>query len=553
MSPPLPDALAVVPLLFARNLKIPTNFEYGIDRSTRVEYRAGDLFLEKNPDHLTYVRIARFATLLFSILGIFVCYSYANWLFGRPCGLIAALLWLFSPMLFGYGGVLGSDAPSAAIALAFCAAFHYWLASENDSYSFGVGVLLGLAQLTKFTLLLLYPLTLVVFVVYRLTRPARASTFKSEAIKLFVLIYLPSLFILNAGYLCKGTMTPLKDYSFQSKLFSGVDGRPANRFADAWFGKTPVPLPRDYLLGIDCQRVDFETGITGSYFRGEWREHGWFSYYFCALGLKTPTGTLAILALAILLALSSSRYRTSWQNELVLWLPGLALALFVSSQTGFSIHSRYVLPALPFFIVGASRVGRLFSNNLASSSKRGVHALRYVCVAFGLWSLGSFLLYYPNEIAHFNELTSIFKPQSTSEANFPLRPDESDSSVYAQIHRRLTTPALDGAWWLLGSNLDWGQNYFRLADWLQERDDVDSISINLDGSYPYDSISPKVTSYLTSFRPGWHAVSVNNLLNPERKHDSFLRLRPVAIVGYSIYVYHVADEDVQKEKDMTTN
>ena len=106
---------------------------------------------------------------------------------------------------------------------------------------------------------------------------------------------------------------------------------------------------------------------------------------------------------------------------------------------------------------------------------------------------------------------------------------------------------------MLGSNLDWGQNYFRLADWLQERDDVDSISINLDGSYPYDSISPKVKSYLTSFRPGWHAVSVNNLLNPERKHDSFLRLRPVAIVGYSIYVYHVADEDVQKEKDMTTN
>ena len=548
VSPPLPDAVSALPLLLSADLRTPSNFDYGVDRSTRVEYLAGDLFLEKNANHLTYVRIARFANLLFSILGIFTCYFYANWLFGRPCGLVASLLWLFSPMLFGYGGVLGSDVPSAALALTTFAAFHYWLSSNDDSWTFRVGVLLGLAQLTKFTLLIFYPLTLAIFLTHRLTRSVRRKTFGRSAIKLFVLIYLPSILVLNAGYLFKGTMTPLKDYAFHSRLFSGMETGVGNRFADAWLGALPVPLPRDYLLGIDCQRLDFETGLTGSYFRGEQREHGWFNYYLCALGIKTPTGTLALLLIAIILALSSARFRTSWRDELILWLPGLALILFVSSQTGFSIHSRYVLPALPFFIVAVSRIGRLFSQSVATCSRRRVVTLlRGACVTLGIWSLSSFLLYYPNEIAHFNELTSLFKPKST-ELQFPLSPVKNESSTFVKLHDCLTRPARDGSRWLLGSNLDWGQNYFRLAEWLQNRHDVDAISIDLDGSYPCHEISPKVKSFLTSFRPGWHAISVNNLLRPDRDYDQFLRIRPIAVVGYSIYIYHVTEEEAQSSQ-----
>ena len=71
-----------------------------------------------------------------------------------------------------------------------------------------------------------------------------------------------------------------------------------NRFAGTWLGKIPVPLPADFVQGIDTQRYDFKRGLP-SYLRGQWADHGWWYYYLYALAIKEPLGTWCLAALAI--------------------------------------------------------------------------------------------------------------------------------------------------------------------------------------------------------------------------------------------------------------
>ncbi|NQT14620.1 MAG: hypothetical protein HQ582_17820, partial [Planctomycetes bacterium] len=40
-------------------------------------------------------------------------------------------------------------------------------------------------------------------------------------------------------------------------------------------------------------------------------------------------------------------------------------------------------------------------------------------------------------------------------------------------------------------------------------------------------------------RPGWYALSVNHLYDRSRQYRYFLRFEPVAMAGYSIYIYHI--------------
>ena len=74
------------------------------------------------------------------------------------------------------------------------------------------------------------------------------------------------LYALNMGYLFDGTCRPLGRYLFIS-AFSVAKKLPGlktasrrNRFAGTWLGKVSVPLPADFVQGMDTQRYDSNAG-----------------------------------------------------------------------------------------------------------------------------------------------------------------------------------------------------------------------------------------------------------------------------------------------------
>jgi len=166
--------------------------------------------------------------------------------------------------------------------------------------------------------------------------------------------------VINGGYLFEGSCQALKDYRFQSCVLSGVcdNTSPArgNRFSDCALGYLPIPLPRNFVQGIDTQKADFERGQP-SYLGGHWYEHGSPFFYLYAGLVKIPLGTIVLILLSIAITVSrcSTRCSTvSIRDELLLLLPSLAILLLVSCCTGVG-HFRYTLPSFPFLFVFASK------------------------------------------------------------------------------------------------------------------------------------------------------------------------------------------------------
>jgi hypothetical protein len=283
----------------------------------------------------------------------------------------------------------------------------------------------------------------------------------------------------------------------------------------------PVPLPENFVQGIDTQRLDFERGMK-SYLGGQWSDHGWWYFYLYAWAIKIPLGTWVLVLLAAGLTMASQGYSASSRDELALLLPMAAILILVSSQSGFSVHSRYTIPALPYLFVWTSKVGRAF---------RFHHCKVAIVVVMGLaWSVSSSVWCYPHSLSYFNELGS--GPRG-------------------------------GNAYLLDSNISWGQDLFYLKRWLNSHPEAAPFHLVY-----YGQVDPRLAGIeftLPDERagplPGWYGIDVNQLRGSDlqaadgngywrcfdhREFRYFLQFQPVAMAGYSIYIYHITRDEANR-------
>lgn len=507
VNPPLVRSISALPVLLASPT---TDWDaYSLDAIERREDRVGKRFAELNGRRLPVLLwIARCACIPFGLLGGWACGRWAVDLYGLPSGILAMLLWFFSPMITGYACLIAPDAHAAAMGVVAMYCAWRWLSRPSWKNAFLAGLVLGLTELTKFTLLVLYPVILCVWMIRvlrrsRQNRPEEVSGFFNRARggQLLALIGL-SILVINLGYGFEGTFKTLGSYRFQSQLFTELT---AHRLLH--HEVLAIPLPANYVQGMDTQRCDFEQGLS-SYLGGKWSDHGWWYYYLYALAVKQPLGTWALVALAIVVTILARGYSASWWSEMTVLVPGLAILVFVSSQDGFSVHSRYVIPALPFLFVWTSKVARVFAERSHTQGQSAICVFVVVSVA---WSIASSLWVYPHALSYFNEL-----------AGGPRRGSEH----------------------LLDSNIDWGQDLFYLKRWLYQHPGVSLSGLAYSGRYPtsvagMERIPYPAVSTDRGAEPGWYAMSVNDLYGRDGHMSWFLRSPPVATVGYSFRVYHV--------------
>ena len=139
-----------------------------------------------------------------------------------------------------------------------------------------------------------------------------------------------------------------------------------------------------------------------------------------------------------------------------------------------------------------------------------------------IWLIGSSAYYYPHSLSYFNELVG--------------------GPTGGHAH-------------LLNSNTDWGQDLLYLKRWLDKHPEaqplgfayflplVDPDIAGIDSSVPPSgpdsggslSWDPESMGPL----PGWYALSVNKIRSQSEEYAYFLHFRPVAMAGYSIYIYYV--------------
>ena len=375
VNPPLVRMVAALPVMLTRPALDWKS--YGTDPLQRNETSVGIDFVNANGFRSFWLyAIGRWACIPFSLLGALVCYRWAKDLYGVTSGLAALVLWCFCPNILGNGAMVMPDVPASALGAAACYTFWRWLKSPTWAWAAGAGVVLGLAELTKTTLLVFYPLLAVLWIAYRALGPRdpRQSRLPREA-AMIAAVFAVSIYVLNLGYGFEGSLRPLGEFAFKSRALTGIlaEGKrlpEGNRFAESWLARVPVPLPANYVQGIDAQKVDFERGIR-SYLRGEWSDHGWWYFYLYAAAIKVPLGTLLLLAMAVVASFRKSFRIAALRDEMFLLAPAVVLLTVVSSQTGFSIHFRYVLPIFPFAFIWASKCFAAAQGDPPSPSGRG--------------------------------------------------------------------------------------------------------------------------------------------------------------------------------------
>ncbi len=525
---------------------------------------------------------ARLVVVGLSLMGLMVVFLWARELWGDRGGLLAAALWAIDPNIVAHAGLVTTDAGAAVAIVGAAFAFRHWLRSPSKPRALLAGVVLGAAQLVKFSCLLLYPIfAATALLSWRFdasfganTGPRRSGADNSRApaprarpsgAKLGggLLILATSVVVINVGYGFEGTLRPLGSFPFLSPALTVPrhGGTPAahpaafmrmlyeqrqNRFEGGWLGSLPVPLPWHYLLGFDEIRFESNPGIPGSgfpvYLRGRIQHTGWWYYYLYALAVKMPIGTWLLLLGSILAAACAPSARGGRSDEILLLLPSLAFLAMMSFLTGIDLGIRYVLPVFPFIFIYAGRLGRLGTRPGAPGPRRRLLA---AAIATALaWVAFSSTRVWPDYIAYFNEAAG------------------GPGGGYRH---------------LIDSNLDWGQDLLEAKRWLDRHPQPGPVRLAYFGAVdpriagidfrlpPRDPRTVRDGSLSPEERqgpePGLYLVSANFVCGLRHRADLgdgrivtveqdafgyFRDLKPVDRAGWSIWVYRLDAEDVRR-------
>ncbi len=540
VNPPLPRMIASIPLWIAdAKVSSLTDGPPGY----RPEWLLAQSLAISNPDdYVFYTRLCRLANLVWSVLLLYVLSRWSFELYGPWGRLIALALWCFEPTCIAYSGVVVPDVPLAASMLLASYVFWKYLRDPGWSMSWFCGLALGLALLTKLTCVVLFAVW-PILILATLLQGLPGAGGKPRFLHLLAMGAVAWL-VFCCGYGFAKFGRTFGEFQFVSRSLGGEPAspgdaaKPGNRFRGTSLEKVPVPLPADALVGFDIQKGDFERKFY-SYLNGEWRQRGWWYYYLYTMAVKLPIPTLLLVLAGVFWCLCLPR-SPGRVDEWAFLLPAIALIAFVSSQTGFNHHMRYVLPAFPLLFLAAGRLACLQSSRhtpctVGSQTEcadylcKSHRWLRGVVFALLVWCGTATFSYAPYFMSYFNPLAG--------------GPNE-------------------GWRHLADSNIDWGQDLLHLKKWIDDHPEARPIGVQY-----YNLIEPKhagleVGRIPTSPTPGWYAIGVNYVAgsafrigaspgSPTPGPFSFFQhFTPIDKAGYSIFIYHITEEEANRVRSI---
>jgi hypothetical protein len=508
--PPLIDSLSALPLLWRPDVVLPLDHPAWAESNYFI---FSDVFLwqaNSNPQQLLIW--ARWPIIALGMLLAAVLFLWARQMAGCLAGWTALILATFEPNLLANARLVTTD---LGLACLLCLAlWRWWHYLERPSRPNLVlaGVLAGLTMAAKFTGLMVWPMILLLLLLYPGYRPSRWRGL--AAIGLIAGLTLWAVYGFDIG--------PIPDANLA----------------------LPVPAPFYPYSVLETWRV-IEEQPKSAFLLGQTSPRGWWYYFPVALVVKTPLPLSLLAAGGLLLLLR----RQGWRRASILWLPPtLFMALAMTGR--LTIGYRHILPVVPFLILLAAQAAPLpdveryfdtqykFGKSLAARFTKS----RYTA-------------HFPLSTTHYPLLIPLLLWHAVTTAR--LYPH------YEAFFNLLAGGPRGGSRVLVDSNIDWGQDLPALKQVMAERD-IDEVYLAYFGTalpeaygLRYKPIpgflrfvtGPEVDAYNPyTPPPGWYAISVTSLrlglLEQNRDVYAFFRDKePAARAGYSIYLYHVSYPD----------
>lgn len=513
--PPLVKMWAALPLLLIQPNEAPPTAAEQQGNFLELGWSYDQRFWANNRARAETIQFWTRAMMIMLACGLGVLiFAYARSLFGVRTALFAVALYTLEPTVLAHAHIVHTDLPAALAFLLFFFALRKYLQSRTTSNALVLGLVSGLALLTKFSMVVLLP----VLACVALMGFGFASRFNESRRRV----------LLHSGLvLCLVWLMVNAAYRFQSPpLVPGdvqwVQTRSPEAF-DQWmlfFQAGSKVVPTYYLFGQYNVWLHNRDGHSASLL-GQYSFLGWWYYFPVAFVLKTSLPFLIIT----LAALAWILWRlTRKKDKRILWLViPMVIYAAISMTSHINIGIRHFLPVYPFlFIAGGAlleRLGRVqYPRHLA---------IALIVVTFG-WMSAEALRAYPDYIPYMNQLAS------------------------AHPH-----------WWYLSdSNVEWGDDARDLAVYLHARGENDVVGAVAGGwgtlaqygiayheMFPKPGVTIPETHYVAigaSFLNGSViAVSADengHQLSEEQRVNflaAYRTLQPEAVFGNSIYLYRV--------------
>jgi Dolichyl-phosphate-mannose-protein mannosyltransferase len=375
--PPLVKMVAALPLL-RMQLKVPVDQGRPIAHEA---FRDGREFVFGNGgDRVLFP--ARMACAGLTV-GLAALLGLAAWeMFGRGAALVAVAFFVFDPNVLANGALVTTDIGSALTIFAAIYAWYRYCKAPGWGRLVLVGVMAGLALVTKFTGIFVIPMLFLLALGEGLRQRSWLLA-GCVAISAMALVMLWSFYGFRyaarpGGQALKPT---LAEHSAQ--LPHAADTRHLALLAH-WH-----ILPEGYLWGLaDTKFVENE--LT-SYFWGHVYRHGNWMYFPAAFLIKS---TLPFLLLLVLLGIALAGRWRRYRELLFLALP-IVVYLTVAMRSDMNIGMRHLLPIYGFLYVMTAGAAAF----LAARDRRWVGAVAVLLV----WQIATTVHAAPGYMAYANE------------------------------------------------------------------------------------------------------------------------------------------------------
>jgi len=496
-NPPLIKELLALPLWMAYGLPFRPDPQYWRDADGYLIGR--DLLYQSRPTADQILTLCRLPNLFLGGVLVALTGWWAYRLWGSRAGLLAIALASFEPNLVAHSSLVTTD--MGVTLFIFLTIYLFWEYVNQPRWIFlvGTGISTGMALVAKYSAVLVIPVIFLIVTISFLTNsepdvrlpktrnPNKPQHKLLQAAAVLSLIVVVALLTIPPAYLFQGFGPWLS--GFYQFLTLSQEGLPA------------------FLLG-------------------EYSEHSWWGYFPIAFLIKTPVGSLALIAISLVFYRSGSPL--AYRQALFLLLP-VILIFLAMSQAKTNIGLRHILPVYPFLFVLASRMATL-------RFRRSLLALLLIGIPLA-WTAISSLRVVPHQLAYFNE--SVGGPEQ-------------------------------GYRYLSDSNLDWGQDLQGLKAYV-DKEKLPIIYLSYFGTAPpsYYRIRYQDVASTGALRPPPPekvptdasrkilAISAYNLQDVSKADDPLFRWlwtrRPIAKIGYSIFVYDLTDdqEGISKLEKLT--
>ena len=233
-------------------------------------------------------RTAKSAMLLFFVLSAVLIYRFANERYGKAAALIATILFSFSPTVLAHSRFVTTDMPALFGVLLGTYFFIKYLQKPSRKTFWLAAIAFGIAQLTKFSVVLLAPLFILMVIAWLF---ANSFSFKSSAVlfvRSLVLMAMGIILVVWPVYALHTMNYPLAKQKSDSAYNLGSYGNRLIADPVIWASDKPVIRPLAYyatgLLMVNQRAI----GGNTTFFLGEVRNYAWKNYFPVVYAIKEP-------------------------------------------------------------------------------------------------------------------------------------------------------------------------------------------------------------------------------------------------------------------------